>query len=335
MTEQFPDQDPAIRSRAAIAEQAREQIELIENSAVIIGGEGAAVEDVFELPPEVRDDAPDPDWDERQEAEGRKLGERLGYAAEHNVPSGVKGPKVGLADGGKVWKIEGEAESLAEESDVEASMFSGASFRLIGDDEKGHMIKKYESSLDENLDRAQKNELLRKYASHIENYTEYDVAVDVARSRLVRVDRRVLPFGYELSEGNPLVHEATGQFVQEGYDANDKPVITMRVDRTTDGKNQPRPDRRMELVSEILYANGDSSSAVVLGTSNAYAEYEVDAIRAGLRNSRVFGVNMYGRSTLAAIKNEPMLPGARLNQLPRAIRVKYEGLKRLFAEASA
>lgn len=44
---------------------------------------------------------------------------------------------------------------------------------------------------------------------------------------------------------------------------------------------------------------------------------------------------MYGRETLAEVKNEEMLPGARLNQLPGDIRIMYENLKKLLAEVLA
>jgi hypothetical protein len=81
-----------------------------------------------------------------------------------------------------------------------------------------------------------------------------------------------------------------------------------------------------------MESTGDSDSSIVFMTSNAYAERQTDAYRAGLKKDLKFFVNMYGRSTLANVKDEPMLPGARLNQLPGAIRLMYEGFKQLYQE---
>ena len=334
MNERFTDQDP----RAVIAEQAREQIDQIEQTAIKIGGEDAELDDVFPHPPDDRDTAPDPGWDERQEAEGRALGEALGYAAEKNVPSGVRRAVLKL-EGGKVWKMESEAEAIADEEDVEAVVVSGSPYRLIGEDEKAHKVAQFEEQLPKDMSDKERDEEVAEYAMMLEGeeFTEYDEAIEIAQGMVESLVGDTLPYGYEVSEGNPLVHEATGQFVRWGKNSDGKDVVTMRVDQGVDEetgkpKNRPNPMRRMGIISDILTAQGDTTTPVVFMTSNAYASRKVDALRAGLGNDRQYGVAMYGRETLARVKGEPIQPGARLNQLPGDIRQTHDKLRQLLTE---
>ncbi len=333
MSERFHDQDPQV----AIAEQAKEQISRIEIAVVQIGGEGAELDEVFPQPPEVRDDALDPDWDEQQEAVARNLAESLGYASEKNVHSGLRGG-VFLGEGGKVWKMESEAEAQADEEDLHSVVMSGSPYRLIGDDEKAHKVAKFKKQLPAGMSEDEVASQVDEYEKSLEGFTEYDEAVEIAQSMVVGpVEKEVLPYGYEISEGNPFVSEATGQFVKLGQNADGKDVITMRVDRevmpeTDKYQYQPDPMRRMGIISDILKETGDNQTPVIFGTSNAYASRKVDAIRAGLDNGRQYGVAMYGRATLAEVKDEPMQPGARLNQLPGDIRQTHDKLQQLLAE---
>ncbi|HSX45694.1 MAG TPA: hypothetical protein VLG27_01665 [Candidatus Saccharimonadia bacterium] len=339
-------QDPQIRVRTAIAERAQLQMQWIEATARGIGGEKATIEEVFPLPPDVRDEAPDPDWNEEQEATARALGERLGYAAEQNVPSGTVGG-VALVEGGKDWKIRAEVEALVDE-DVWAVVISGSPHRKIGNDEKEFRIAECKQRLDKDPDitTEKKQELLDLFTQAQDDVTEYDLAVENALD-LVRDGSgspTVLPYGYSLAEGNPLVYEKTGQFVLYGKDEKGRDVIVMRVDREDyedeesskwKYRHQPDPMRRMGIIADILAANDETDTPVVFMTSNAYAERQVDAVRAGLKYGRQFAAAMYGRATLAFVKGEEMLPDARLNQLPGAIRIMYENNKKLLAELAA
>jgi hypothetical protein len=336
MSEYSPDQDP----RAVIYEQAKDQISWIEQGALQIGGKGAAVEDVFSLPPTDRDTAPEPNWDGEQEAAARNLGERLGYAAEKNVPSGLRGGIL-LDEGGKVWKMQAEAEARADEEDLHSVIISGSPYRLIGEDEKAHKVANFKKQLPEDIPDEEIESQVAEYEKSLEGFTEYDEAVEIAQSLVESVEEEILPYGYEISEGNPIVAEATGQFVKRGKDIAGKDIITMRVDRevveeTGKYQYQPNPLRRMGIISDILEEiNNDTETPVIFGTSNAYASRKVDALRAGLDNGRQYGVAMYGRETLARVKDEPMQPGARLNQLPGDIRQMYDKLQKLAAEAQS
>jgi hypothetical protein len=346
MPERLSDQDPQARVKAAIAERVQEQMNWIETSAQAIGGENASVEDIFELPPDVRDEAPTPAWNPEQEAIARELGEKLGYAAEQNVPSGTRGG-VALLEGGKAWKIMAEAEALKDEVDLKSIVVSGSPYRQIGTEEKQFMLKKLKDKVEARFSEiaagsVEVERVMDWYARQVDSYSEYDVAMIVAESLTQRPDVTILPLAYGLSEENPLQYYETGQFMKVGITEREQDVILMRVDREiyTDDtgqskyRHQPDPVRRMGLIADILEAEDDKDTSVIFVTSNAYASRAIDAIRAGLKYNREFAAAMYGRATLAEVKSEEMLPGARLNQLPGDIRVTYENLKKLYAEVA-
>ena len=90
----------------------------------------------------------------------------------------------------------------------------------------------------------------------------------------------------------------------------------------------------MRFVSDVLTANGDNDSPIGLITSNAYASRIPEAMRAGLKNGREFGVAMYGRETLAKVQDAPMKPDTDLNQLPGELRVMHDNLQKLLSEVS-
>ena len=81
MTEQFSDQDPQQQLRAALAERVTEQLAWLNEAAEIVGGPGALVVEVFDVPLEVRNDSPMPDWTEEQVEKERAIGRRFGYGA--------------------------------------------------------------------------------------------------------------------------------------------------------------------------------------------------------------------------------------------------------------
>jgi hypothetical protein len=349
MSERFSDSDPQAPIRAEIAEFSKERIGWIESTAFKIGGEGATIDTVFKLPPAVRDTAPVPDWDEKQEAAARELGHKLGYAAEHDVVSELKG--IDFAEGGKVWKIWAEVEAAAGNTLV----VSGSPHRPIGEDEKDFLVTRFASRLGEDITDEEKKVQVADYHKSLEGYTEYDAAADIA-AELVATEpfadirtvpnpnRSTLSYGYEVSEGNPVVNRPTGQFVREGTNSKGQEIVLMCIDRenyidpeTQEQKYrfQPNPLRRMGIIADVYSQQGDTETPIVFVTSNAYASRQIDVIQAGLTNGRQYGVTIYGRSTLARVKDEPMLPGARLNQLPGDIRIMYENLQQLRAEVTS
>jgi hypothetical protein len=341
------DNDPQARLRVEVAEHAKEQIGLIETTALEIGGADATVETVFELPPQVRDEALSPAWDDHQEAIARELGDKLGYASERDVVSPLVG--IDFVEGGKVWKILAEIEAASGKM----LMISGSPYRVIGEDEKDFLVDRYTSRLEKSLNREQTDNKIDEFRGKLEGKTEYDIASDIAEelvatepfvdiSDISNPNRSTLPYGYAISDGNPVVTESTSQFIHIGKNAKDQEVVLMRIDREDyvdeTGKAQyrfqPDPLRRMGIIADVLSQQGDQETPIVFVTSNAYASRQIDTIRAGLSSGRQYGVTMYGRGTLAAVKNEPIMPGARINQLPGDIRLMYDGLKALYAEAT-
>jgi hypothetical protein len=75
MSETNRDQDP----RAAIAEKVNERLGWLNQAAEIIGGPGATIEDTFDLPPQVRQEAPEPNWTQEQISGVREIAHRFGY----------------------------------------------------------------------------------------------------------------------------------------------------------------------------------------------------------------------------------------------------------------
>lgn len=289
-----------------------------------IGGPDAVVEKVFDLPPDTRRLAPEPKWTDEQIAKAREVEHKLGYGAEHNVTSGLVGG-VRMPEGGLAWKIAAEVEALADEDPDAAIVMTGSPYRILGDDaELGKQEIKF---------------MAERYGAEftLEN-TEYDLAEWFARRRVQEPDERIVNFGYDLSQGNPSKSEPTGQLVQLGETAAGKPVYLLRVDQE-DYKNEegedkyrfkPDPARRMELVAEALEIDSPGyHEPVGFMTSNAYASRQFEAIRAGVKSGRQFGVAMYGRATLAAVKGTEILPDVELNQVPGDLRISYDNLRQL------
>lgn len=319
------DQDPQFRLKVAVAEKATEQLGWLNEAAQVVGGPEAKPADVFDLPPEVRNDAPMPDLSPEQEEAIREVAQRFGYGAKENVPSGLTGA-VCVAEGGKIWKMMAEAEAMKGEDNPRRYVFAGSPYRQLGADEHKFMKEVVGEELPENA-------------------TEYDAAYWLAlrqTDKKVPIDPVVLHFGYEVSEGNPPVYEATGQLIHVGQTEQAVPVEVLRIDREVyeeDGKSkyrfQPAPDRVMGFMSEVLAAQGDREAKVPVAymTSNTYASRVVDAIRAGIREGRQFGVSMYGRNTILGL-GAPAPKETPLNQLPGDLRITHDNLQQLLREVS-
>lgn len=118
-----------------------------------------------------------------------------------------------------------------------------------------------------------------------------------------------------------------------------KPVLLLKVDGETykdgEGKERQRyrPDSaaQMAFVSQVLLACGDETSRVALNTSTTYAARVIDTMRAGMLFNRGFEVGMYGRQTLAAVKNEPVATPTEIQNIPGELRVAYNKLQQLQA----
>lgn len=307
-------------SRTQIAERIIEQLSWLNQAAEIVGGSGATVEKTFDVPPQVRQEAPAPKWSEEQIASIREIAHRFGYGAEHDVPSGVYGG-ARITEGGLAWKIASEVEALKREEGLETIVFAGSPYRSIKDEERAFIAERYEVELPEDA-------------------TEYDLAHFFAQRQSSRLaDQPVaVAFGYKIAQGNSTVNENTGQLVHVGETSAGQVVQLLRVDREVyeeEGKPkyrfQPDSAALMGFIADVMEAQGQVGG-VALITSNTYASRQHDAIRTGLTRGREFGVAMYGRATIAAVRGIDMLPDSPLNQLPGDLRVTYEKLQQLQLE---
>lgn len=303
-------QDP---HRSQLKERTKAQIGAIAELVARFGGETAALDDVLPKPSSVRADDPEPNWTEEQVATARELAHSFGYGAEKDMLSGLAGG-VRILEGGLAWKIAAEAQAFEKEGEAVA-VFAGSAYRTIREDETVFLKERLGIELPAGS-------------------TEYTVAMALAKKTAGADTQEPLPYGYQVAEGNHTMPEATGQLVK----ISDS-VLVLRVDRENyeeDGKpkyrHQPSTEALMRFLSDVLSASGDQVSPVGLITSNTYASRVPDALRAGLKNNRQFGVAMYGRETIASVKAEPVTPDSPLNQLPGDLRVMYDNLSKLLDE---
>ena len=312
MSEINHDQDP---TKAAIAERVTEQLDWLNKAAEIAGG---PVGEVFPYATEPRRDAPEPDWDNEQISGIREIAHRFGYGAEQDTPSGLQGG-VRLLEGGLAWKIAAEDSALEQEPEVSTVVFSGLQERVVNDDERKFIESNFEVTLPEGA-------------------TEYDLAHFFAQQKASRLADKpvVLPFGYAVQKGNPTLQEATGQLAHIGETDLGQDIYLVKVEQGSDRENRPDTTALMGFLSDVLDGQGRQDEPVAVITSNAYASRQPDAIRAGLGRGRQFGMAMYGRATLAAVKGKgtEMQADTPLNQLPGELRVMHEKLQLLAKEVA-
>lgn len=287
---------------------------------VLTGDREADPAVVFAPATEVRDDAAPLGLTAEQETFLREVAGRFGIGGEANVYSRAE---VQILEGGKPWKIEAEAQIIHTAKTI---LFAGSPYRKLGQDETDYLKAK----LPEGTEPAD---------------NEYDMARQIAGLQegfeALEADE-VLPFGYNIQNNHSLVSEATGQLVRIGK-LEEADVIMLRVDRENyedeDGKakyrNQPDGAALLRVVSEVLSATGDDTSAVGINSSTTYASRAVDTVRAGLKSGRTFSVGMYGRQTLADVKGEPVAAPTGINQIPGELHTMQEKLVQLAAECDA
>lgn len=301
----------------SIEARVHEQIGQIENLAVAIGGEGSSVEDVFPEPPEVRQDAPRPEWTEEQIAAAREVAHGFGFGAEQDVSTDTHAAAV-ILEGGLAWKLAAEAAALNNE-DPGTVIFAGSPHRVLREDEHEFVRDRLGGTLKDGA-------------------TEYDLAKFFANSFVGGREERDLGFGYQVAKDNNTVEGDTGQLLQVG-ELEGQDVLLLRVDREnyTDEEgnmkyNQPDSAALMRFVGDVMTRCGDEETPVGLITSNTYASRTPDATRAGLKNGRLFAVGMYGRRTLAGVKGTEMTNDSPLEQLPGDLWMLHYKLQALKSE---
>ncbi len=271
---------------------------------------------VFDAPTknkdEARADAPVLELNADQELALREIAGRFGIGGETDVASGAE---VQVNEGGKIWKVEGEA---AISNDATTVIFAGSPYRRLGKDELDYAAKK---SIALPAD-ATEYDMVRKVAQEQEGFVGLEEDEDIG-------------LGYDIDNQHSTVVESTGQLVKIGHN-QERPILLLRIDREQhdDGSYAKQPDSAaiLKFIGDVLMARDDESSAVGLNTSTTYASRVVDTVRAGLNVGRTFRVGMYGRQTLASAKGEPIAQPTSLNQIPGELRVMHDKLQLLAQE---
>ena len=319
--------DPEIEHNAnvqrSLEAQAEAQIADVESLAVLIGGENAQPADVFPWPKEIRRDAPEPDWTAEQTDAVWETARKYDFGSHEDIKSPLVGGKR-VFQAGLAWKVAGEAEVAKNEPGVTEYNFAGSPHVVLRNDELDFVEVNYGVRLPEGS-------------------TQYDAAEFFASrfSTEVLDEPEVLPFGYELAPGNPIVHEATGQYRKIGT-RNGQDVTLFRTDREFFGepndqgnrsyRHQPDVVEILSFISNVMRAEGDHDSPIVFVTSATYASNVPGAQAAGLDNNRPMGVTMYGRNTILAL-DAPVPAEMGTNQLQGEFRVLHANAERLLDAA--
>jgi hypothetical protein len=324
MAENIPMQDEAL-----IREQVVTQLGFLKDAAEVIGGEGATVEEAFAEPIVegniARDNAPEPDWTDTQEAKVREIGRKFGYGAEEDVYSPFKGG-VRILEGGKAWKIIAETETLDSElNEHHTEIFCGSPYRFLEPHEVSFLQDKRGMKVPSVL-------------------TEYDFVLMLARHRVAEGKRSTKSepvvmeeFGYEKTEGNIASELVTGQLLRIGHTASAGLVQVLRVegelfavDSKIKERNRPNNTRLITLIGERMTAEGNTTDPIVQITSNTYASRVPGAVLGGLQmdQQRPVGVDMYGRSTIRSI-DAPVPKEAPRRHIPGDFRLMNSNLIKL------
>ena len=291
---------------------------------LLSGDRESAIEDVLPLPTkhigEVRQDTPKLDLSPEKELGLREIAGRFGLGASEDVTMEQQGLTPGymdLKEAGLVWKVAAEAD--LPNPGASTIIYVGSTHVLSKPDELTFQT-----------------EILGVDPTAIvEGQTQYDAAKIVAAQQegfKPLEEPEVLPFGYEVAAGNAFTTEPTRQLLRIGTQ-DGKDVLLLRIDQVNfeDGSFKFRPDAatQMRLVSEYLTAKGDTEKAIGMSTSTTYASRVIDTVRAGLLQHRQFGVAMYGRKTLAKVKQTTVAEPTSIDQIPSELGVMGENLDKL------
>lgn len=329
---QQPEHGAALAYEQQALDYAHEGKLRIDGLVAELGGPDANLEEVLPSPGEVRGDAPLPTWagDEQAVATARAVAAEFGYGAEQDQPTGIAAGAL-IFEGGLAWKVVAQ-KTMYEQSEQpqQRVLFAGSAERQLRPDEREFLQGK-------GYDQAVVDKLA----------TEYDMVRLLATDMVAHDAPEEDPgFGYRVAAGNAILlgderSEDEHQVVHLGSDAlSETEVYVVRVDRENyvdaDGKpryrHQPDSAALMGLVADALATAGDESTPVGLLTSSTYASRVPDAVRAGVHRGRQFAVGMYGRATMAAVKEEPIKPETPLAQLPGDLHVLYDKLDALEQE---
>ncbi len=301
-----------------LRQDAQKIVELVE----YIGGPEASIDAVLPLPPEIRQDAAEPNWSNEQKAVVRAVANELGFGSEQDVSSGLSGASVVL-EGGLAWKVQAELLATTNEDSYSSQVFAGSPNRKLRDDEITFL--------------SVRGIVLSSEAS------EYDMVAAVAMNQegFEALDQaEIEPFSYETDEGNTPGTTTSGQLVKIGT-VDGRQVRVLRVDREDfedeDGnnkyRNQPNSEQVIRLMADYLQNSDDTDTPVELKTSNAYASRVPASLAAAEGLDRRVGIGMYGRATMATVKGEEIAPESPLNQLPGDLRLYLENAAKVLSSA--
>ncbi len=300
------------RIEAYLDERAQWMADAVE---LVAGDRTANPFEVFPEPGEVRAEGQGLNLTQEQEAQLREVAGRFGIGGESDV---VNAARAQILEGGKPWKLEAEARIAGQAQTV---LFAGSPYRKLGQDETEYLGQKF---------------------GEVAGETEYDMVRQIATAQegfQPLEEPEVLSFGYDIHNNHALVTEPTGQLIKIGTIDN-RDVMVLRVDRENytddEGKqkyrNQPDGAALLRFVSDVLSASGDEDSSVGINSSTTYASRAVDTVRAGLRSGRMFEIGMYGRQTLADVRDLPVAEPTAINQIPGELHEMWVKLQQLRTE---
>ena len=309
--------DPRQHAERVLADTQR----VLGEAAAIVGHPDVDPLQVFPKPGEVRADDEGLALDESRATELREKAAELGYGrhADRTMSElGFSGAHV-VAEGGQVHKVIAEIKMIDNDTDA-----APASITLAGGK---RLIKPEEVEIAARLLDLPSEEIGR---------TEYDMVRQAAK----RLDGfeplendEVAEFGYDITQGNAMSSEPTGQLVTIGY-RRGAPVRVLRIDREdyTDENGKPKYRNQPDTAAVIGLASATlpQGEPVAFATSATYeASRNVDAARAALVTGRAVGVVSYGTERLATVKGVPVPADGPINQLPGELHRVAEQAQRL------
>lgn len=311
---------------AGLVERAEAAITLLDVTVskaveIVAPGEGRAVEEVFTMPSERREDDKGLVLTDEQESALREAVAPIGPGrAEDISPAelGLKPGYVAVIEGGQPHKVQAELE-LALAGEPSVVFVSGTPFRLVGKtDERKATIGERASGariLGVDVDEVAEN--------------EYDIQGQVVRAYpgFEAEAEEILPFSYDIQNGFELGSEKSGQFVRIGSIGMSQ-IVTMRIDREDfekeDGskgyRKQPQVTDVSVIVDGVITAEGAPADAQIgFVTSSTYEPSRtVETITAWAKTGRETLVVPYGTDHLTAVKGEPTKTS--IQQMPQELR---------------